>query len=62
MGAVTTTPNTPATERVITPIELLAALNATNAAFTLVLTPDTPKAYTTLGLSTADLLVKEVKP
>lgn len=59
---VTTTPNNPATERVITPIELLAALNATNAAFTLVLTPDTPKAYTTLGLSTADLLVKEVKP
>lgn len=59
---VTTTPNNPATERVITPIELLAALNATNAAFTLVLTPDTPKAYTSLGLSTADLLVKEVKP
>lgn len=51
-----------ATERVVTPIELLAALNASNAAFTLVLTPDKPKAYTTVGLTTSDLLVKEVQP
>ena len=52
----------PPTERVVTPVELLAALNAANAAFTLVLTPDKPQAYTTLGLSTATLLVKEGQP
>ena len=54
-------PDNPATERVVTPIELLAALNASNAAFILVLTPDKPKSYTSPGLSTTDLLVKEVQ-
>lgn len=42
-------------ERLVVPVELLAALNASDAAFTLVLAPENATPYTTAGLSLADL-------
>jgi hypothetical protein len=42
-------------ERLVVPVELLAALNATDASFTLVLAPERAEPYTTAGLSLADL-------
>ena len=45
----------PPPARRIVPVELLAALNAANAAFTLVLTPEQRQDYTTAGLSVASL-------
>jgi len=42
-------------ERLVVPVELLAALNASDAAFTLVLAPENAAPYTTAGLSLADL-------
>jgi len=42
----------------VVPIELLAALNAADAAFALVLTPESGAASTTEGLSVARLMVK----
>lgn len=42
-------------ERLLVPVELLAALNATDASFTLVLAPEGATPYTTIGLSLADL-------
>ncbi len=42
-------------ERLLVPVELLAALNATDASFTLVLAPEHAEPYTTSGLSLADL-------
>ncbi len=37
------------------PVELLAALNASDAAFTLVLTPEQAKAYTTPGVEVGEI-------
>lgn len=45
----------PPSQRLLVPVELLAALNATDASFTLVLTPEQATPYTTSGLSLADL-------
>jgi hypothetical protein len=42
-------------ERLVVPVELLAALNAADASFTLVLAPENAAPYTTAGLSLADL-------
>jgi len=42
-------------ERLLVPVELLAALNASDASFTLVLAPQGATPYTTAGLSLADL-------
>lgn len=42
-------------ERLLVPVELLAALNAADASFTLVLAPERAAPYTTAGLSLADL-------
>jgi hypothetical protein len=41
----------------LVPVELLAALNAADAAFTLVLTPEDGESYTTAGLSVSSLLL-----
>jgi hypothetical protein len=41
--------------RWVVPVELLAALNAQGDSFTLVLLPEAPQAYTTVGLAVADL-------
>ena len=53
-GAAAAETAAPAT-RLVVPVELLAALNATDASFTLVLTPENAAPYTTIGLSLADL-------
>lgn len=45
----------PPIQRLLVPVELLAALNATDASFTLVLAPENAAPYTTIGLSLADL-------
>lgn len=45
----------PPIQRLLVPVELLAALNATDASFTLVLAPEHAAPYTTVGLSLADL-------
>jgi len=45
----------PPIQRLLVPVELLAALNATDASFTLVLAPEHATPYTTIGLSLADL-------
>ena len=42
-------------QRLLVPVELLAALNASDASFTLVLAPENAAPYTTIGLSLADL-------
>ena len=51
-------------ERLLVPVELLAALNATDASFTLVLAPEGAAPYTTIGLSLADLVadVERARP
>ena len=41
----------------VVPLELLAALNAADASFTLVLMPEQADAYTTIGLELASVLV-----
>ena len=43
--------------RLVVPVELLAALNAADASFTLVMLPEAPAEYTTIGLTLAQLLV-----
>ena len=42
----------------VVPVELLAALNAVDASFTLVLMPDNPEKYTTPGLELGKMVIK----
>lgn len=44
-------------ERYVIPVELLAALNANDASFTLVMMPEESEAYTTSGLSLDEIVV-----
>ena len=44
--------------RLVVPVELLAALNAADASFTLVMLPEAPATYTTTGLTLAQILVR----
>ena len=47
--------------RLVVPVELLAALNAADASFTLVMLPETPATYTTTGLTLAQILVRSAE-
>jgi len=47
--------------RLVVPVELLAALNAADAAFTLVMLPEMPATYTTTGLTLAQILVRSAE-
>lgn len=59
LTATTTTPSRPAKDppvRWVIPVELIAALNASGTgSFTLVLLPEEPQVYTTMGLTLADV-------
>lgn len=47
--------------RLVVPVELLAALNAADASFTLVMLPEAPATYTTTGLTLAQILVRSAE-
>jgi hypothetical protein len=45
--------------RLVVPVELLAALNAADAAFTLVMLPESPSTYTSTGMSLETIRVAD---